>query len=534
MKLIRFAVYALCGAFIAGRAHSAEPLRVDIQPSGPDAKDLRAVPARILRLPEVVALVGKDRVRVVSVQLLPEAGRCQATVFDYATNHAFTVDTSIRDGEKSGKTIIRSFAGQPLPNDEEFEEAVNLLRNSPDFGKELGLGALVPFKPMPPLLDTVDGVNRIVNVGLSVADGSVATRIVGVDLVKAELVNYKGGVPENSRAAGTLAGCGNPSAGGSNGRGLAGQMDVTITRGPTTLWQFTVLRPSISSGVSGSGAEFRNIRYKGKLILTRAHTPILNVKYVNDACGPYRDWQYAEHDFNAPGCTGNTSGVCATTSMPTTMLESGNDAGNFRGVAFYNDTVSTVTFETELTAGWYRYVPKWTFKDDGTIQARMGFAGTNNSCICNIHLHNAFFRLDFDVDGASNTVISRKNQGGWQPVATETWGRRDRLGALAFQLSNPLTGDKVQVTPGPYDAIADSFGVGDFWVLQSKPTTEIDDGISCVSCSTAPVQLTNFVNGESVQNTKVVIYYGAHFLHNINDAESANEIVGPDITFLSW
>ena len=29
--------------------------------------------------------------------------------------------------------------------------------------------------------------------------------------------------------------------------------------------------------------------------------PILNVKYDNDACGPYRDWQYDEHCFQCDG-----------------------------------------------------------------------------------------------------------------------------------------------------------------------------------------------------------------------------------------
>lgn len=533
---IRVAFRLAAGLFLfAATARAADPIEVRVRPVGPSAEEMARLSDGVLQLPEVVRVVGKDRVRLLSVQPLADSRRYQAVLFDYTGNQAYTVEGSIAAPDKGG--IVRAVAGQPIASKDEFEEAVAFLRNGSPWAKALRSGLLTPFTPMPPVLDSVEDANRTVNVGLQAKDGTTPTQIVGVDLVKMATVTYRGGVPDNSRGAASPNACGPGGGGGSNGRGLAGSAAVTITRAATTLWEFTVTRPSSSSGTSGSGIDFQNIKYKGKLLLTRAHTPILNVKYVNDACGPYRDWQYAENDFTAPGCSGNSTGVCAATGMPSTVLEGSPDNGSpspFRGVAYYNDGVSAVTFETELTAGWYRYVMKWTFKDDGTIQSRVGFAAVSNSCVCNIHLHNAFIRLDFDVDGASNTVVSQHNQGGWQPLSTETWGRRDRLGATAFRVSNPATGDTYQITPSAFDFNADVFGVGDFWILRSKGTSEIDDGVSCVSCSSAPVQITSFVNGESVQNTKVVLYYGGHFLHNINDGDSSSEIIGPDITPVSW
>ena len=38
-----------------------------------------------------------------------------------------------------------------------------------------------------------------------------------------------------------------------------------------------------------------------KKVLRRANVPILNVKYDDDACGPYRDWQYQEGMIEANG-----------------------------------------------------------------------------------------------------------------------------------------------------------------------------------------------------------------------------------------
>src|SRR5215213_6876384 len=62
-----------------------------------------------------------------------------------------------------------------------------------------------------------------------------------------------------------------------------------------------------------------------------------------------------------------------------TILESGTDSGNFRGVAIYRQGRETVLV-SELKAGWYRYVSRWRFHDDGTIRPRFGFSAVRNSC----------------------------------------------------------------------------------------------------------------------------------------------------------
>jgi hypothetical protein len=105
------------------------------------------------------------------------------------------------------------------------------------------------------------------------------------------------------------------------------------------------------------------------------------------------------------------------------------------------------------------------------------------------------------------------------------------------------------LNPNPTDGLADSFGVGDMWVLRYQSSggnpIQLEDGITCVTCSTAFIQIDPFINGESVANQDVVVWYGAHFLHsdganlldpnrNYSNIIGTNHVVGPDIVPIRW
>jgi len=72
------------------------------------------------------------------------------------------------------------------------------------------------------------------------------------------------------------------------------------------------------------------------------------------------------------------------------------------------------------------------------------------------------------------------------------------------------TSEKVSLTPGSNDGTSDAFGVGDIWVLKYH-RDEIDDGVGFVMNVAAKANIDKFKNGESVKDTDVVIWYGAHF-----------------------
>src|SRR5262249_57718477 len=114
---------------------------------------------------------------------------------------------------------------------------------------------------------------------------------------------------------------------------------------------------------------------KGNGVLDRGKVPIRNVKYDNDACGPYRDWQFEEHCMQCDGAD-VASGFRRVQTPPGTAC-SGSDAGNFTGVAIY-ETACELILTTEMEAGWYRYIQEWRFHTDGTIRPRFKFAHTTN------------------------------------------------------------------------------------------------------------------------------------------------------------
>lgn len=76
----------------------------------------------------------------------------------------------------------------------------------------------------------------------------------------------------------------------------------------------------ISSGTKGSGIELKFVDYKKKRVLYQAHVPILNIRYDNDACGPYLDWQWQENMFNANG-NDVAPGIRICNTPATTILD---------------------------------------------------------------------------------------------------------------------------------------------------------------------------------------------------------------------
>jgi Cu2+-containing amine oxidase len=95
--------------------------------------------------------------------------------------------------------------------------------------------------------------------------------------------------------------------------------------------------------------------------------------------------------------------------------------------------------------------------------------------------------------------------------------------------------------PGANDSVADTFGRGDVWVLRFNDG-QIDDGISAVpsqagaSQANAPADINRFVNGESTLNQDVVVWYAAHFTHDVHEdeEEEVSHIVGPVLRPVQW
>ncbi|MGH9202633.1 MAG: hypothetical protein ACRD2A_15520, partial [Vicinamibacterales bacterium] len=231
------------------------------------------------------------------------------------------------------------------------------------------------------------------------------------------------------------------------------------------------------------------------------------------------------------------------TTPATTILDAGSDTGNFLGVAIYVQG-QEVVLVSEMEADWYRYVSLWRLHTNGTIRPRFGFSAVESSCVCNAHHHHVYWRLDFDIRTAGNNVVREFND---PPLFTSNWHnkhyeiRRARSPASKrkWRVENKSTGEAYDIVPGASDGVATAmpdwpFPRGDVWLLRYHGA-EIDDGSIAVG---PPFEagLDAWVNGESLNGTDVVVWYGAHFTHDVAHEEPGEfgHVVGPDLKRVKW
>jgi hypothetical protein len=470
-------------------------------------------------------------------RLSRRAPEYDATIYDYAEQR--TIIARFRP-DSPDKVEVSEYAIQPLPSADEFAEALDLLGRDDRFGAELRNERLIPYRPMPPTIavEQPDGrTRRILAIGMHASDNATGHRIVGVDLSNRTILHDLPSVVHAGDGE-----CGPPASYACSSGG-ANMARVTVRQGNTTLWRFIAVRPSASLGTNGSGIELRNVTYRGKSVLYRAQLPILNVKYDADGvgigCGPtYRDWQNSETCFEAIG-SDPVPGFRLCTSPALTILDTGSDAGNFSGVAIYVDG-QEVILVSELQAGWYRYISMWRFHTNGTIRPRFGFAAANNRCTCRAHHHHCYWRLDFDIGVPSPNVVEEFNDPpifpgmNWHRKTYEIRRLKDPARHRRWRVLNPQTGTGYNIIPGANGGVADSYGVGDLWVLRYRgstppPSGELDDGQTFTTSEPLSMaHIDRFNNGEVVENQDVVIWYAAHFLHDEQHG-GGSHIVGPDL-----
>src|SRR5262249_25784284 len=274
------------------------------------------------------------------------------------------------------------------------------------------------------------------------------------------------------------------------------------------VWTFCWIPPDASSGPDGSGIELRHVFYKGRRVFWKANMPVLNVQYDPGGCGTFRDWFNQLSVFDANNVV--SPGYAEPTTTPKTTCDApGTDPGTFRGVALQKLS-DRVILTSVASAGWYRYIEKWTFHLDGTIEPRMGFSAVAAPCVNKAHTHHGYYRFDFDIDGFPNDMIQRR----WffffwltiNPEATrnrETWRALD------------ASGRGYDVVPGPNDGPApDAWAGSDGWMLRYHFNEEDDGGATGGAMGNAQ-HITPFVNGESIDHQDVVLWYRVAVRHDM-------------------
>jgi hypothetical protein len=537
-------------------------LNVQVRQFGPEQERIDQAISALLAHPQLHAMLDTGEHRVLGFRLDHAAGiiaypgledkrmePCPldgfvATIYDYAENRVLEVRGQLHalDPQVPGSLELRVLGHQPLPSQEEFAAAVDIVRHERDLRERLASGEITAFRPMPPFLDRQlpDGrVERTLTVGLRATSADkpfheiVAVSMFDRRVLRGDIV---GVVRQGPRV------CEPPPAQDFGGGGDTGQCWVTVTSAGQTLWHFLAVRPGASSGTNGSGVELKYIDYRGKRVLFHAHVPILNVEYGAEgqalSCGPtYRDWQNSEKLFEANG-TSVAPGFTLCPHPARTIIDSGTDAGTFAGVAIYVDGAEVVLV-SEVQAGWYRYVSEWRLHANGTIRPRFGFAGTENRCTCHLHTHHVYWRLDFDIRTSDHNIVEEFNDppiignSHWHTKQFEIQRHRDSGRHRKWRVRNSVTGEAYTIVPGASDGSPTSYGVGDFWVLRYHGG-EIDDGQGFTTDpNLSRAHLDRFMSPpESVFDTDVVIWYAGHYVHDAG-VEVGNW-VGPTLIPSGW
>lgn len=314
------------------------------------------------------------------------------------------------------------------------------------------------------------------------------------------------------------------------------------------VWQLCWLPAGLSSGPRGSGLELRNIYYRGRLVLKRAHAPMLFAEYTTSTC--YRDWKDTSSNLLAEAGMRNALGS-RTSFGPTTSCDRSlsptasygacpfqvpgrTGADCFTGVAI-EDRGDFVELSTQYNAAWYAYSSRFRLHADGSIDPEFGFGnidGTNNGIT---HWHHNYWRLDFDIDGAANDVILqddavqstefavlRCNSTTTPSCASErTWEVRDTVTGRGYRVL-PSALDYVSPTNQSGRNLHQRDVIGTVYVANEYSDSASNNLGDCAA-NTSALANNGDLDGPAGEGTDVVLYYRAGVRDRTNEGPGTQD-----------
>ncbi|KAK5296909.1 hypothetical protein LTR99_008550 [Exophiala xenobiotica] len=541
------------------------------------ATDISSAVRRVMQAGQVQDLIRDTNHRLIQVDNLYGSGdnvkrernSFRAVIADYTNGR--TVYAGLDDAYGPLSELSTEISNvQHVPNHEEILEAAEIA----GFGRDA-----VYHLHMPPVFSEIHAngsSSRVINMIAHSKDETKFTSVhVDMHLRTASFIQpaKHAATTTTTKTTTTSAGpaCTGILADTSNRSpiGSVGAVVVQIKQGSTLLWELVVIRPSASKGSKGSGIELLNVRYRNKLVLKRAHVPILNVNYldkshVSNGCGPYfRDWQNEEFPFTCDGDDEKDIPEfrrCKTPSK-TIVDKPANgpqkDGGNFLGVAFdiFGDEV---VIRSQLSAVWYRYTTEWRLAANGTIMPRWGFGGVRlgdtDPCVCIKHHHHVYWRLDFDIETSTSNVFRECDSPGTctnVEIEKQLYKKQNRR----WEVANSVSGNYYQLYPGKPDGAWNpnepkyptedlEYGVGDLWLARydsSDAKHVYDDGVTGYGGRfdvnariNTRADFSKILKNFDAKGQDIVVWYSAHFMHNQMHDVGDTHVVGPNLVPGKW
>jgi hypothetical protein len=276
------------------------------------------------------------------------------------------------------------------------------------------------------------------------------------------------------------------------------------------LWEFDY---SLADSPDAEGLVVSQVRFRGRLLLYKASLPSLRVQYDGNACGPYKDplsYSNAQPTTRCPG-----SRVCIYSYV----------ANGFQCLGV----------ESFHRIGAYRLTDRFVFVDDGRILCRLYSAGLQ----CPVtHRHHAYWRLDFDIENASNDAGFEYNTytgnigwgPGWHMKNPEITRVKNPASQRRWAVMDLGSGRGYFVLPGLNDDVADAFSSHDIWFLRYH-SNEDQHGRQGSASDDA---LGPLLNGEDLNGQDIVVWYSAHLHHHAEDGGNDWHSAGPDLVPFNW
>ena len=274
----------------------------------------------------------------------------------------------------------------------------------------------------------------------------------------------------------------------------------------------------------GAALGIRNVYYKHKLVIYKANMPVIRVRY--DPAFPCLLPGGAVLAF---GDRINWSDV-----QPYVFLCSPPPGGKRYGYGtkFYQKSYTIsgpsgsrkwLQIGVYAMLGAYRLHPGWQLSEDGYIKPFLGSAGIQ--CTGD-HVHHAYWRIDFDVNGAaSDQVFVRDQPGEWQKYTTEVNAAKNPATSRIWYVRNEPTGHGVWVFPGLNDGVKDAFSNLDVGPRLYKFPAE---GVPWPGSYPSDVgELKYNVPAENIAEKDIVLWYVSHLRHHVTDRGCDWHVTGP-------
>ena len=231
------------------KSNSSSELKIDIKPFGPSQETVTKISELVMKNKLVKKYLDGTRNRLLWFEFIdPDdeysknqnenspPNHFRITFYDYTNSRTIFVKGILEEHDKPKIVDIEESNLQPLPNNEEFQEALQIFNQNKKNIDSLTNEQIQIYPPMPPLLniELPDGtIQRTINLGLIASNNGINRdsnhenplqlhEIVGINMIDQTIVRYENRAPSNSLARGST--CGLPYADQPTASGTAGQV----------------------------------------------------------------------------------------------------------------------------------------------------------------------------------------------------------------------------------------------------------------------------------------------------------------------